>query len=326
MKKYLPENNLILTQENKNILSSRAALKEAYYSERIIEARATICDKEHNLQVDLGVMKGIIPRDEGAIGIDDGSVRDIAIISRVNKPVVFKIIDFKTDELGQTYAVLSRKAVQKDCMREYVSQLSAGCVIDAVVTHMENFGIFADIGAGISALMPIDSISISRIPHPSARFSAGQKIKAVVKNIDQDGRITLSYKELLGTWEENASSFKAGETVPGIVRSVERYGIFVELKPNLAGLAEYVPGVQPGQHASVYIKNLIPERMKIKLIIVDSFDAEYPNEAVQYYNKASFIDTWTYSPPQCGKKIETVFDNIVCEQEVVWYIKYQSPP
>ncbi len=317
MKKYFPENYLIATIENKNILSSRAAIKEAYYSGRIIEARATVCDKDHNLHVDLGVMKGIIPRDEGAIGIDDGSVRDIAIISRVNKPVVCRIIDFQTDENGEVYAVLSRKSVQQDCMREYISRLVPGCVIDATVTHMESFGVFADIGAGISALMPIDSISVSRIPHPSARFTAGQKIKAVVKAIDETGRITLSYKELLGTWKENAADFAPGETVPGIVRSVERYGIFVELKPNLAGLAEYVPGVVPGQHASVYIKNLIPERMKIKLIIVDSFDAEYPIGPVKYYNDSDFIEHWVYSPESCNKKIETVFSSYQLTEDAI---------
>lgn len=309
MKKYYPENHLIHTQENKNALMSKAAVKEAYYSGKIIEARATVCDKEHNLHVDLGVMKGIIPRSEGAMGIDDGSVRDIAIISRVNKPVMCRIIDFTTDENGETVAVLSRKSVQLDCMQEYISKLTPGCVIDAVITHMEPFGVFADIGAGISALMPIDSISVSRIPHPSARFSAGEKIRAVVKGVDESGRITLSYKELLGTWEENAAQFKAGETVPGIIRSVERYGIFVELKPNLAGLAEYVPGVVPGQHASVYIKNLIPERMKIKLIIVDSFEAGYPNEPVTYYNNSDFIDRWVYSPESCAKRVETVFSS-----------------
>lgn len=317
MKKYYPENYLIGTQENKNVLSSKAAVKEAYYSGKILEVRATVCDKDHNLHVDLGVMKGIIPRNEGAIGIEDGSVRDIAIISRVNKPVMCKIIDFTTDEKGEVVAVLSRKAVQLDCMREYVSSLVPGQVIDAVVTHMESFGVFADIGAGICALMPIDSISVSRIPHPSARFTAGEKIKAVVKSVDENGRITLSYKELLGTWEENAALFKAGETVPGIVRSVERYGIFVELKPNLAGLAEYVPGVVPGQHASVYIKNLIPERMKIKLIIVDSFDAEYPNEPVAYYNNSPFIDRWVYSPECCNKKVETVFCDYELTQDAI---------
>ncbi len=307
MKKYFPENYLIHTEENKRVLSSVAALKEAMYSGKIIEARATVCDKDHNLHVDLGVMKGIIPRDEGAIGIDDGSVRDIAIISRVNKPVMCRVTDFTVNETGETVALLSRKKVQLECDREYISALRPGQVIDAVVTHMESFGVFADIGAGISALMPIDSISVSRIPHPSARFTPGQKIRAVVKSIDSAGRVTLSYKELLGTWEENAALFKSGETVPGIVRSVEKYGIFVELKPNLAGLAEYVPGVEPGQHASVYIKNLIPERMKIKLIIVDSFDAQYPNDPVTYYHEGDFIDRWTYSPEGCNKKIETVF-------------------
>lgn len=317
MKKYFPENYLIATQENKNILASKAAIKDAFYSGRVLECRATVCDKDHNLHVDLGVMKGIIPRDEGALGIDDGSVRDIAIISRVNKPVVCRITELKTDEKGEAYAILSRKSVQQDCMKEYISKLQPGCVIDAVVTHMESFGVFADIGAGISALMPIDSISVSRIPHPSARFTPGQKIKAVVKSIDENGRITLSYKELLGTWEENAADFAAGETVPGIVRSVERYGIFVELRPNLAGLAEYVPGVVPGQHASVYIKNLIPERMKIKLIIVDSFDAEYPNEPVKYYNDSDFISNWTYSPQCCSKKIETNFSPYELTQDAI---------
>lgn len=60
--------------------------------------------------------------------------------------------------------------MQEDCRREYLSSLVCGDVIDACVTHMEPFGAFCDIGAGISALLPIDSISVSRIPHPNARF------------------------------------------------------------------------------------------------------------------------------------------------------------
>lgn len=308
MTKFMPEGSLISTRENLNLLTSKAFLREAFYSRKIIEARAVMCDKEHNLHVDLGVMKGIIPREEGAIGISDGSVRDIAVISRVNKPVVFRITDFVSDESGRTTAILSRKQVQEDCLREYISRLVPGDVIDAKVTHMESFGVFADIGAGVSALLPIDSISVSRIPHPSVRFKTGDDIRAVVKSVDTGGRITLSFKELLGTWEQNASEFSAGETVPGIIRSVEKYGVFVELKPNLAGLAEYIPDVRPGQHASVYVKSLIPERMKIKLIIVDSFDAEYPETPVEYYTQAEHIDRWVYSPDCCEKVIETVFE------------------
>lgn len=307
MQIFKPEGQTILTPSNRAALSSPNALHEACITNETLEARALLCDKEHNLRVDLGCMYGIIPHNEGALGIDDGSVRDIALISRVNKPVMFKIIGFQKDENDREYAILSRKAVQRECMDNYISRLCPGDVITAKVTHMENFGVFLDIGAGINGLLPIDSISVSRIPHPSVRFSVGQTIRVVVKSIDEQGRITFSHKELLGTWEQNADEFAPGETVPGIVRSVESYGIFVELTPNLAGLAEYSAGISAGCHAGVYIKSMLPERMKIKLIIVDAFEAEYPTPPIKYFTELDHIDKWVYSPAECSKIIESDF-------------------
>ena len=155
--------------------------------------------------------------------------------------------------------------------------------------------------------MPIDSISISRIPHPSERFSAGDVIKAVVKKIDEQGRITLTHKELLGTWEENASMFKVGETVAGIVRSVEDYGVFIELTPNLAGLAEPREGVRVGQYAGVYIKNILAEKMKLKLVLIDSQDCAELPPPMKYFITEGHIDRWQYSPAGCRTVIESVF-------------------
>ena len=241
------------------------------------------------------------------MGISDGSVRDIAIISRVNKPVAFKITDFTDDEKGVRTAILSRRAVQQECAEEYIKNLAPGDIIDARVTHNENFGSFCDIGCGISALLPIDSISVSRIPHPDVRLKVNSMIKTVVKSIDAEGRVTLSHKELLGTWAENAECFKAGQTVSGIVRSIEKYGVFIELAPNLAGLAEYTPIVNTGDAASVYIKSINPEKMKIKLAIVDSFPAEYEQEPVKYFYNGSHMDYWRYSPDASQKIIESVF-------------------
>lgn len=307
MKLYKPEGQIITTDENRRFLSGQAGIREACYSGAVLEGRVTRCDGEHNLHVDLGCMNGIIPRNEGAIGIEDGSVRDIALISRVNKPVAFTVTGFEKDVFGNEVAVLSRRKVQQACAEEYISSLRAGDVIEAGVTHIEGFGVFCDIGAGINALMPIDSISVSRIPHPSARFTPGQRIRAVVKSVDESGRITLSHRELLGTWEQNASAISVGETVPGIVRSVEKYGIFVELAPNLAGLAEYSEGVEVGSHAGVYVKSIIPSKMKIKLIIVDSFKADYPIEPPGYFITSGHIDRWVYSPAESDKVIESVF-------------------
>lgn len=306
MSEYLPEGKLISAQENINILRSPQLLYDAAREEKILEARAYMCDSQHNLIVDLGAMKGVIPREDGALGIREGTVRDIAVISRVNRPVSFIIKDFKTDENGCKYAVLSRELAQQKCLEGYVSKLKCGDVVSAKITHLENFGAFADIGCGIVALMPIDTISVSRIEHPRERFTVGMDIHAVIKSIE-NGRISLSHKELLGTWQENADNFTAGETVSGIVRSVENYGAFVELSPNLAGLAESRDGVRAGQQASVYIKSIIPEKMKIKLIIIDTFDYKYNPQNPQYYYNENHIDRFLYSPENCSKHVETVF-------------------
>ncbi len=308
MTKYYPEGVLINTIENKNSLKSFYSLQEAMLQGKILEARTLVCDSEHNLIVDLPCMKGIIPRNEGAIGIDDGTTRDIALIAKVNKPVCFKILEITKDKDGQPIAVLSRKAVQEECMREYILKLSPGDIIPAKATHLEQFGCFVDIGCGIPSLIPIDAISISRISHPSDRFFPGQDIKVIIKSIEK-GRIWLSHKELLGTWEENAAMFKCGETVAGIIRSVEDYGIFVELSPNLAGLAEIKENVHPGQHASVYIKAIIPEKMKVKLIIVDVFDEIYPfpPKEIHYFINEGHISSWRYSTPSAAKIIESCF-------------------
>lgn len=306
MTEFYPEGKLINSVDNANALKSINTLNEAYHEGRILEARAIVCDSDHNLVVDFGFMKGIIPREEGAVGIKEGTVRDIAVISRVNRPVCFVITGFKKNEYGSTVALLSRRGAQQRCIEQYIQDLIPGDVINTRITHLEPFGAFADIGCGVVSLIPIDTISVSRIEHPSERFSVGMDIKAVVKYIE-NGRISLTHKELLGTWEENAQQFSPGETVAGMIRSVEEYGAFVELTPNLAGLAESKDGIIPGQQASVYIKNIIPSRMKVKLIIIDTFEYGYKPSTPQYFYHGEHMDSFVYSPGVSDKVIETKF-------------------
>lgn len=155
--------------------------------------------------------------------------------------------------------------------------------------------------------MPIASISVSRISHPSDRFCPGDDIFGVVSSLE-NGRICLSQRELLGTWEENAALFTQGETVAGVVRSVEEYGVFVELTPNLAGLAEPREGARPGQRAGVYIKSILPEKMKLKLILLDTQDEFCAPSPLRYFRTQGHIDRWIYSPEGCDKCIESRFD------------------
>ena len=53
----------------------------------------------------------------------------------------------------------------------------------------------------------------------------------MIKCIDRKlERVILTYKELLGTWDDNIKDFKEGETVKGIARETEKSknGIFIQ--------------------------------------------------------------------------------------------------
>ena len=207
-------------------------------------------------------------------------------------------------------AILSRRAAQREFCESFLKDLRPGDIIPAKVTHLESFGAFVDIGCGRISLLSIDCISVSRISHPSARLSVGDMIYTVVRNIDERGRVFVSERELLGSWEENAAMFSEGQTVRGIVRSIESYGIFIELAPNLAGLAEYRDGLFPGQQAAVYIKSIIPDKMKIKLIIIDTDEQVSTPTPITYFidlSTVQHIDYWRYSPYDSAKLIETRF-------------------
>lgn len=164
----------------------------------------------------------------------------------------------------------------KDChtlekRTKEINALKEGQIVCGIVTGIMPYGAFVKIENELSALVHIEDMSVARIKTPYERLNIGQKANFMVKLIDREkSRILLSYKELLGTWEENAKNFEEGSTVEGIARETEKEknGIFVELAPNLVGLAEYKEGIAYGQNIKVYIKKIIPEKKKVKLIIV----------------------------------------------------------
>ena len=236
-------------------------------------------------------------------------VKDIAILTRVGKTVAVKVTGIEESDSG-TLVKLSRRQAQRECRLSFIDTLMPGDIIPVKITHLESFGAFVDIGVGITSLLSIDSMSVSRISHPNQRVAVGDFIYAVVKSKDESGRIYMSERELLGTWQENADRFTEGECVRGIVRSVESYGIFVELMPNLAGLAEYRDDVVVGQTVAVYIKSIIPSKMKIKLIIIDTGDTAREKIPLEYFidtESCEHIDSWKYSPDGCEKLIESIF-------------------
>ncbi len=311
-------------------------LREALESGAVLEAPVQRCDAGHTLHIDLDGIPGRISRPEAIAPWINGAGRDIAVLSRVGKPACFQVLSLQADEKGAPAAVLSRRAAQEAAMdfflqnlepgmvltcrvtrlEPYGAFLDIGCgiiapgmVLTCRVTRLEPYGAFLDIGCGIIAILPIELISVSRISHPGARLQEGQKILAAVRSFDRENRrITMTTRELLGTWMENASRFAPGETVRGIVRSVKEYGSFIELAPNLSGLADSREDLSPGDGVSVFIKSIRPERMKIKLQVIEKLPPQMQPESLRYQITDGKLDRWTYSPPGYEKEpVETVF-------------------
>lgn len=151
------------------------SLREAMEQNTVLEDRVLRCDAGHNLLLSLGGIQARIPREEVLSPWISGAQRDIAVLSRVGKPACFLVTALRADEKGAPTALLSRRAVQERAMDFFLEHLRPGSVVTAVVTHLESFGAFLDIGCGIVAMLPIEHISVSRISHPKERFRPGQK-------------------------------------------------------------------------------------------------------------------------------------------------------
>lgn len=306
-KTILPEGRLLETGENQRLCASLQGLREAMWEGVILEGLALQCQEEEGLEVALGPFRGFLPWSQAALGLAEGLLRPIAVMSRVGRPISVRVTELREEE-GEIVPILSRTLAQESA-RDQLLRLPLGTVVPATVTRLETFGVFVDLGCGVASLLSIDRISISRISHPSQRFWVGQEIYVAILERDLAlGRVRVSHRELMGTWADNAEKFAVGTTLPGLVRSVKPYGIFVELLPNFSGLAEYVPGYGPGDRVSVYIKGLVPEKMKCKLLIIGRLPLA-PLEAPSYHLPSTGrLLRWDYAQGQIGKPgSETVF-------------------
>ncbi len=252
---------------NKDIENLSILKIEEYKNEnKTMQGIVQSCDEKYNLHINLGnKIEGIIPRSE-VEDTKEGLPNEKLCTGKVHKYVQFKIKDIEND--GKI--ILSRKSVQQEALTYIKNQMKIGQTVTGIVKNIRPYGAFIEIGGGIVGLAHIEDLSVARIKTPFERLKIGQKVNVVVKSIDRyTGKVNLSYKETLGTWEENAKKFSSGMKVEGIIRETEKNknGIFIELTPNLVGMAEYSEGYQYGQKVKVYIKKIDNEKKKVKLLI-----------------------------------------------------------
>ena len=78
-------------------------------------------------------------------------------------------------------------------------------IYDGKVTKLMNFGAFVDIGGGKEGLLHISKISSKRVEKVEDVLAVGDEVTVKVIEIDNQGRINLSMKELEANNTESES-------------------------------------------------------------------------------------------------------------------------
>lgn len=188
-----------------------------------------------------------------------------------NQDIQVKILDFSEDE---NRLIVSERAINDAQLKEELAKFKVGDVIDAEITDVTDFGVFAVIMASgsqlsaisaepqdqpavqeqrlkqpelsetrivpspkssIEGLIHISEIDWKLVENPRDFLQTGQKIKAKIISIES-GKISLSIKALKpNPWEKIEEKYQVGQTVEGEVAKLVSYGVLVKLDENFNG-------------------------------------------------------------------------------------------
>jgi small subunit ribosomal protein S1 len=134
---------------------------------------------------------------------------------------------------------LGLKQIESNPWHDLADKYPVGSRIVGKVRNLTEFGAFVEVEEDIDGLIHISDMSWSkRIKHPSEVLKKGDKVEAVVLNIDAENqRLSLGLKQLAtDVWDDFFTHHQIGETVEGKVVRLTNFGAFVELAEGIEGL------------------------------------------------------------------------------------------
>lgn len=214
-------------------------IKELYTSGVIINARILEANKG-GLIVRLEGVSGFLPvsqlSPENYPRVQGGEKNRILekLKDLVNKEMDVKVIDVNEEE-GKF--IVSEKAVWETKQESVISKYKVGDVVEGTVTAVTDFGAFVKFDANLEGLVHISEIAWQRIDHPRDVLKIGDRIRAEIINLE-GSKIFLSMKKLVeDPWLNVGKKYKENQWVKGRVLKINPFGLFVELDPDIHGLA-----------------------------------------------------------------------------------------
>ncbi len=162
-----------------------------------------LLDTKEVIEVEIsGIVKnGVIAMVEGIRGFIPESRLTLGKVADLNdwlgKKVRVRVI---TVEPEQNNLVLSAREVKREerdsAKQKKIDAIKVGEVFDGKVDSIQDYGVFVNLGNGLSGLVHISQISLKRIDHPSDELEVGQQVKVKVIG-KKDGKLKLSIRALL---------------------------------------------------------------------------------------------------------------------------------
>ena len=228
---------------------------------------ARVTGKVVNL-TDYGAFVELEPGVEGLIHVSEMSwskrVKHPSKVLQIGQDVEAIILDV---DLQNRRISLGLKQTEPDPWSTLAERYAIGSVISGRVRNLTDFGAFIEVEEGIDGLVHVSDISPRRIKHPSEVLKKGERVEAVILNIDSDNhRLSLGIKQLQpDVWEQFFSNHGVGDLVRGRVVRHAPFGIFVELDEGLEGLC-HVSELEEADRQNVEHRFKLGDEAEFKII------------------------------------------------------------
>ncbi|MCH2141087.1 MAG: S1 RNA-binding domain-containing protein, partial [Phycisphaerales bacterium] len=219
------------------ILSRKGSISKAKWTDitqgQVIEAMCTGTNKG-GLDMEVSGHKAFMPAGQ----VDLRHIPDLSDFVGKKFPCEVMELDRQRDRM-----VLSRKSVlhaeRKQQRDELMATLQTGQSFDGVVTSIQDYGVFVDIG-GVDGLVHVSDMSWERVKNPGDLVKEGEAVRVQVLKIDMDKdppRIGLGMKQLVSDpFTAAAGEIKEGEIISGTVTRLAAFGAFVKIAEGIEGL------------------------------------------------------------------------------------------
>ena len=120
-----------------------------------------------------------------------------------------------------------------------VEKYPPGTKISGKVRNLTSYGAFIELEDGLDGMVHVSDLSWTRkINHPSEIIKKGDKVEAVVLEIDKPNqRIALGVKQLESDpWANIDQLYRVGDLITGKVTKLASFGAFIGLKNDIDGL------------------------------------------------------------------------------------------